>query len=98
MFDNARTYNQEGSWVYVDAEEMEKVFVATLERTTAGTGLPGATPMMGGMGGNAPSASGSYDSALTPMDEDERPRVRPRSAGRRQVVSDEEYLTPTDEE
>ena len=23
MFNNARTYNQEGSWVYVDADEME---------------------------------------------------------------------------
>ncbi|KAG1765996.1 SNF2 family N-terminal domain-containing protein [Suillus placidus] len=31
MFDNARTYNQEGSWVYIDAEEMEKVFHSTLE-------------------------------------------------------------------
>ena len=26
VFTNACTYNQEGSWVYVDAEEMEKVF------------------------------------------------------------------------
>ena len=25
MFDNVRTHNQEGLWVYVDAEEMEKV-------------------------------------------------------------------------
>ena len=25
MFDNVRMHNQEGSWVYVDAEEMEKV-------------------------------------------------------------------------
>jgi len=100
MFNNARTYNQEGSWVYVDADEMEKVFFATLERTTAGTGLPGAMPMMmGGMGGNAPSASGSYESALTPMDEDERPqRARPRSAGRRQFLSDEEDLTPNDDD
>jgi ATP-dependent helicase STH1/SNF2 len=34
MFNNARTYNQEGSWVYIDAEEMEKVFYSTLEKTT----------------------------------------------------------------
>ncbi|KAF9234947.1 SNF2 family N-terminal domain-containing protein [Melanogaster broomeanus] len=83
MFDNARTYNQEGSWVYIDAEEMEKVFNATLAKNH-----------------NAASASGSYDSALTPMDEDDRPqRVRARSAGRRQVLSDDdEYLTPSDEE
>ncbi|KIK14402.1 hypothetical protein PISMIDRAFT_688007 [Pisolithus microcarpus 441] len=96
MFDNARTYNQEGSWVYVDAEEMEKVFFITLEKVTAGSGLPGASPSP-----NAPSASGSYDSALTPMDEDERPqqqRGRPRGNSRKLVVSDDEYLTPSDEE
>ncbi|KAG1832907.1 SNF2 family N-terminal domain-containing protein [Suillus subalutaceus] len=94
MFDNARTYNQEGSWVYIDAEEMEKVFHDTLERVTAGTGLPGASPTLGG-----PSSSAAYDSALTPMDEDERPqRGRARSAGRKQVISDDEYLTPSDDE
>ncbi|KAG1738616.1 SNF2 family N-terminal domain-containing protein [Suillus paluster] len=95
MFDNARTYNQEGSWVYIDAEEMERVFYSTLERTTAGSGLPGASPALGG-----PSSSSAYD-ALTPipMDEDERPqRGRARSAGRKQVISDDEYLTPSDEE
>ncbi|KAF5392562.1 hypothetical protein D9757_002111 [Collybiopsis confluens] len=32
MFNNARTYNQEGSWVYNDAEEMDKVFNATFDR------------------------------------------------------------------
>ena len=31
MFNNARTYNQEGSWVYVDAEEMEKAFDAAFD-------------------------------------------------------------------
>jgi ATP-dependent helicase STH1/SNF2 len=31
MFNNARTYNQEGSWVYIDAEEMEKVFNSAFE-------------------------------------------------------------------
>jgi hypothetical protein len=41
MFDNARTYNQEGSWVYVDAGEMEKVFEAMLAKVSAGTDLPG---------------------------------------------------------
>ncbi|KIJ59828.1 hypothetical protein HYDPIDRAFT_99946 [Hydnomerulius pinastri MD-312] len=96
MFDNARTYNQEGSWVYIDAEEMEKVFHATLTKVTAGSGLPGAAPPQSQA---AASASGSYDSALTPMDEDERPqRGRARSAGRKQVISDDEYLTPSDEE
>ncbi|KNZ78207.1 Chromatin structure-remodeling complex subunit snf21, partial [Termitomyces sp. J132] len=94
MFDNARTYNQEGSWVYVDAEEMEKVFNATFDQVMTGSGLPGA-PAATGNG----SASGSYDSALTPMDEDERPiPSRSRSAGRKQVISDEEYLTPSDDD
>ena len=94
MFNNARTYNQEGSWVYIDAEEMEKVFNAAFERVFVGSGLPGA-PVAG-----AGSVSGSYDSALTPMDEDDRlPPVRSRSAGRKQVISDEEYLTtPSDDE
>jgi len=93
MFNNARTYNQEGSWVYVDAEEMEKIFNATFDRLMIGSGLPGA-PAAG-----AGSASGSYDSALTPMDEDERPiPARSRSTGRKQVISDEEYLTPSDDE
>lgn len=92
MFDNARTYNQEGSWVYIDAEEMEKVFYATLARVTDGTDLPGAAALPSQP---APSASGSYDSALTPMDDDEHPqRARARSAGRKQVLSDDdEYLT-----
>ena len=97
MFNNARTYNQEGSWVYVDAGEMEKVFDGTLARVTTGTDLPGGTPLPSQ---SAPSASGSYGSALTPMDDDEHPqRARARSTGRKQVLSDDEYLTnPSDEE
>lgn len=92
MFNNARTYNQEGSWVYIDAEEMEKVFDAAFDRVMTGSGLPGAP--MGGSGG-AGGSTASYESALTPMDEDERPPPpsRGRSAGRKQVISDEEYLT-----
>ncbi|KZT24683.1 hypothetical protein NEOLEDRAFT_1134735 [Neolentinus lepideus HHB14362 ss-1] len=90
MFSNARTYNQEGSWVYIDAEEMEKVFDATFDRVIAGSGLPGAPTSV--------AANGADDNALTPMDEDERPPPRSKSKGRRQIVSDEEYLTPSDEE
>ncbi|KAF8168355.1 SNF2-family ATP dependent chromatin remodeling factor snf21 [Crassisporium funariophilum] len=95
MFKNARTFNQEGSWVYVDAEEMEKVFDAAWNRVIAGSDLPGAPPAPG-----TGSATGSYASALTPMEEDERPPPpsRGRSAGRKQVISDEEYLTPSDDE
>lgn len=93
MFNNARTYNQEGSWVYNDAEEMEKVFNATYDRVINGSGLPGAS--VSGSNSNA----GSYDSALTPMDDDERPPPpKSRGSGRKQVLSDEEYLTPSDDE
>ena len=95
MFNNARTYNQEGSWVYIDADEMEKVFNAAWDKAIVGSDLPGAPPAPG-----TGSASGSYASALTPMDDDERPPppTRGRSAGRKQVLSDEEYLTPSDDE
>ncbi|KAF8213753.1 SNF2 family N-terminal domain-containing protein [Mycena galopus ATCC 62051] len=96
MFNNARTYNQEGSWVYIDAVEMEKVLDATFKRLTVGSRLPGA----GGGGAVGSSGPGSYESALTPMDEDDRPPPpsRGRSSTRRQVISDEEYLTPSDDD
>jgi len=42
MFQNARTYNQEGSWVYVDAEEMDKVFQSAYDRLLPGSGIPGS--------------------------------------------------------
>ncbi|KAJ7911546.1 SNF2 family N-terminal domain-containing protein [Mycena leptocephala] len=88
------TYNQEGSWVYIDAVEMEKVLDSTFKRLTVGSGLPGA------QGGAAGGSSGSYESALTPMDEDDRPPLpsRNRSSTWRQVISDEEYLTPSDDD
>ncbi|KAF7367428.1 Chromatin structure-remodeling complex subunit snf21 [Mycena sanguinolenta] len=93
MFNNARTYNQEGSWVYVDAVEMEKALDATFKRLATGSGLPGAP-------GGAAASSGPYEEALTPMDEDDRPPPpsRGRSSTRRQVISDEEYLTPSDDD
>ncbi|KAF8624854.1 hypothetical protein AX15_005734 [Amanita polypyramis BW_CC] len=91
MFNNARTYNQEGSWVYIDADEMEKVFNATWDRVIVGSGLPGA-PL-------AANNGGAFEEALTPMDDDERPPpTRGRSTGRKQVLSDEEYLTPSDDD
>jgi len=40
MFNNARLYNQEGSIVYEDANEMQKVFDETLEKVTAGVDIP----------------------------------------------------------
>ncbi|KAI0641156.1 SNF2 family N-terminal domain-containing protein [Trametes meyenii] len=93
MFNNARTYNQEGSWVYVDADEMEKVFDSMFAKVIVGSGLPGAPSPNPNVGGS----SGGYDSALTPMDEDDRPAPRAKSA-RKQVISDDEYMTQSDEE
>ncbi|KAG2370339.1 hypothetical protein BDR07DRAFT_1265381, partial [Suillus spraguei] len=93
MFDNARTYNQEGSWVYIGTEEMEEVFHSTLERLTAGTGLAEASSAPGG-----PSSSAAYDSALIPMDEDEQlQQGRAQSIGCKQVISDDEYLMSSDD-
>jgi ATP-dependent helicase STH1/SNF2 len=95
MFTNARTYNQEGSWVYVDAVEMEKVFDAAYARHVANSGLPGADVSVVAVGG------GVLDEALTPMDEDReegRPPLKTKTAGRKQIVSDDEYLTPSDED
>lgn len=94
MFNNARTYNQEGSWVYNDANEMQKVLQAAFDRVMTGSGLPGAP---GALSGSGSASNLDYDSALTPMDEDERPPppVRGRSS-RKQVISDDEYLTQSD--
>jgi hypothetical protein len=39
-------YNQ-GSWVYVDAEEMEKVFNAAWDRAIIESDLPGVSPTPG---------------------------------------------------
>ncbi|KAF9808693.1 hypothetical protein IEO21_07780 [Rhodonia placenta] len=92
MYNNARTYNQEGSWVYVDADEMEKVFNAAFERLIVGSDLPGAPPAAASL------SSAVYDAALTPMDEDERPAPKGKSS-RKQIISDDEYLTnPSDDE
>lgn len=93
MFTNARTYNQEGSWVYVDAVEMEKVFDAAYARHVVNSGLPGAD-MSSVVGG------GGLDEALTPMDEDrEEGRAPPKTkSGRKQIVSDDEYLTPSEDD
>ncbi|KAI0039556.1 hypothetical protein FA95DRAFT_1528440 [Auriscalpium vulgare] len=90
MFGNARIYNQEGSWVYIDAVEMERVFDQTYMRVIAGSGLPGAEAV-------APSAPEALDEALTPMDdEDARPLSKTKNG--RKIVSDDEYLTQSEDE
>jgi ATP-dependent helicase STH1/SNF2 len=84
MFRNAMTYNQEGSWVYVDAQVMERVFLDKFDEVMTGSGLPGAPAGRGG-----PAVHDEYDM---------QPRGRGASSSRRQIVSDEEFLTPSDEE
>ena len=79
MFNNARRYNREESWVYVDADEMEKVFNTAWDRAIVGSDLPGAPPTP-----ETVSATGSYTSDLTPIiDHSDRPPPpsRGRSAG-----------------
>ncbi|KAH6917669.1 SNF2-family ATP dependent chromatin remodeling factor snf21 [Coprinopsis sp. MPI-PUGE-AT-0042] len=96
MFNNARTYNQEGSWVYVDAEEMEKVFKKAFDKHIVGSDMPGAPPAASN------SSTASYESALTPMEEDDQrpPPIRARNSKKNVVASEDEddYLTPSDEE
>lgn len=45
MFDNARTFNEEGSSVYEDADEMQKIFDAELEKQCPGGLLPRISAM-----------------------------------------------------
>lgn len=85
MFKNARQFNQEGSWVYNDAEAMSQVFEATFARETANSGLPGTegeTYTMGGGNGNGMTGGVVYD-------DDDYP-VRSKSASRRKVI-DQDY-------
>ena len=44
LFDNTRTYNVEGSLVYINADEMEKVLDATFRWMTIGRGLACGEP------------------------------------------------------
>lgn len=89
LFNNARTYNVEGSVVYNDADEMEKIFNELFDRLTVGTNLPGAAP-------------GTAASSIPTPGEDEDKPVPSRRVGRtnsKQILSDDdEYLTPSDEE
>jgi ATP-dependent helicase STH1/SNF2 len=94
MFNNARTYNQEGSWVYVDAEEMHNVLESTFREGTVGSGLPGAKPADGASSG-LPGLT-TYERAASPPDDDDNPRAPKSSKGSRigkQVQSDESYYS-----
>ncbi|CAE6463520.1 unnamed protein product [Rhizoctonia solani] len=97
MFNNARTYNQEDSWVYQDANEMQKVFEEVFLRETAGTDMPGADPLPTGNPIN-PINPGNT-SPLSAADDDEpAPRPPGQKPSRRTSISDEEYLSGTDDD
>ena len=82
LFDNARTYNVEGSLVYIDADEMEKVLDATFRRMTVGSGLPGAMPA--GSGGDERVGSSRRGIA--------------RTSSKQILSDEEDSLTPSDED
>lgn len=85
MFNNARIFNQEDSWVYVDANELQKVMEASYKRHTAGTGLPGAEPSAGGV----PSSPGHDDDDLPNVRKKARPVVIP---------DDDDFSEPDDDD
>ena len=94
MFNNARTYNQEGSWVYVDAEEMHNVLESTFHDLTVGSGLPGAKP--GEQASSRLAGLATYEGAGSPQEDDDIPRAPKSSKGSRigkQVQSDESYYS-----
>ncbi|CAE6467441.1 unnamed protein product [Rhizoctonia solani] len=93
MFNNARTYNQEDSWVYQDANEMQKVFEEVFLRETAGTDMPGAEPL-----NSANPINPGNTSPLSAADDDEPAPRPPGQKSRRASVSDEEYLSGSDDD
>jgi ATP-dependent helicase STH1/SNF2 len=98
MFNNARTYNQEGSIVYEDANQMQQVFDEMLEKTTAGLEIPlmgnSASASAGVSTGYATPASGT--SAPVPTSNNGNGQTYatpPRRVVKRNIVDsdDEDY-------
>ncbi|TDL16472.1 hypothetical protein BD410DRAFT_844365 [Rickenella mellea] len=86
VFNNACTYNQEGSWVYNDAEEMDKVFNEVFDREVfdcemRGSGLPGAEPALNSAAHNGAPIIGHHESESTTL----RKPIRGSSEQRRRV-------------
>lgn len=91
LFDNARRYNQEGSWVYIDANEMQKVFDTTFRSEAAKLGLLGGGGGGGGGGasrsGGSGGGSGSVAPSMPASDDEDLPVRRP--VARRSRVKDD---------
>ncbi|CCF54584.1 hypothetical protein NDA11_000957 [Ustilago hordei] len=76
MVRNAKTYNQEGSWVYNDAVELQKAFDTTYGMLCRFSGLPGSEnegemPVGGNGEGVDTSIGGGGDGGEDEEDEDE---------------------------
>lgn len=100
MFNNARLYNTEGSEVYEDANEMQKVFDETLEKAIAGLDLPMTSASIpastaASTGGYATpvSAAGGQAAALTTSANSHSYATPPRRTVKRNIVDsdDDEY-------
>ncbi|KAG8864316.1 hypothetical protein FRB96_006137 [Tulasnella sp. 330] len=93
LFDNARKYNQEGSWVYIDANEMQEVFEATFRSEATKMGLMGSASGSGGGGSRVSGSRGGGGGSASvppsmPVSDDEDLPVR-RSAARKARVKDD---------
>lgn len=86
MFNNARQYNQEGSWVVNDANELQKVFEAEYARQTNGTDLPGIGNSSGS-GYDQFQASGSGSGSASYA------QPTPAKKKKRQEWSDDDYAS-----
>lgn len=72
MFQNARTFNQEGSWVYVDSERLEEVFDEKFDALCPGGEFPSA---------GAEKDSSTLKRAAPLSDEEEAASSQDRRAG-----------------
>lgn len=75
MVRNAKTYNEEGSWVYVDAVELQAAFDKTYDQLVPGSGLPGSdeTEDGGEAGANGHDRSSARDGTEPGDDDAETP-------------------------
>lgn len=82
MVKNAKTYNQEGSWVWNDAVALQEAFDAAYDQHVRGTDLPGIEE---GQEDAPPAAADDADDAPSSA----RPRIK-LSVKRGRVAPDDE--------
>ncbi|KDN52546.1 hypothetical protein K437DRAFT_232182 [Tilletiaria anomala UBC 951] len=69
MFDNARIYNQEGSWVWNDANILQKAFDDKYDEVIVGSGLPGDDGQSASAGSGASVAKAAVPPTGMQVDE-----------------------------